>query len=73
MKIFYVCALNILDKRFSAPTAEGRILDHGFTKEGIPYIYMLPWKSWKDQNWSCSRSKLFTIFYLPNLAFSTRA
>ena len=32
----------ILDKSFSAPTAEGRILDHGFTKEEIPYIYMLP-------------------------------
>ena len=48
MKIFYVCALNILDKRFSAPTAEGRILDHGFTKEEIPYIYMLPFKILKE-------------------------
>ena len=33
------------ENRFSAPTAEGRILHHGFTKEEIPYIYMLPFKS----------------------------
>ena len=38
----------ILDKSFSAPTAEGRILDHGFTKEEIPYIYMLPFKILKE-------------------------
>ena len=38
----------ILDKSFSAPTAEGRILDHGFTKKEIPYIYMLPFKILKD-------------------------
>ena len=39
---------SILDKSFSAPTAEGRILDHGFTKEEIPYIYMLPFKILKE-------------------------
>ena len=38
----------ILDKSFSAPIAEGRILDHGFTKEEIPYIYMLPFKILKE-------------------------
>ena len=38
----------ILDKSFSAPTAEGRILDHGFTKEEISYIYMLPFKILKE-------------------------
>ncbi|CAH3180843.1 unnamed protein product, partial [Porites lobata] len=27
---------SILDKSFSVPTAEGRILDHGFTKEETP-------------------------------------
>ena len=35
-------------KSFSAPTAEGRILHHGFTKEEIPYIYMLPFKILKE-------------------------
>ena len=35
---------SILDKSFSAPTAEGRILYHGYTNEEIPYIYMLPFK-----------------------------
>ena len=39
---------SILDKSFSVPTAEGRILDHGFTKEEIPLIYMLPFKILKD-------------------------
>ena len=39
---------SILDKSFSAPTAEGRILYHGFTKEEIPYIYMLPFKILKE-------------------------
>ena len=39
---------SILDKSFSAPTAEGRILHHGFTKEEIPYIYMLPFKILKE-------------------------
>ena len=41
---------SILHKSFSAPTAEGRILDHGFTnsKEEIPYIYMLPFKILKE-------------------------
>ena len=38
----------ILDKSFSAPTAEGRILDHGFTKKEITYIYMLPFKILKE-------------------------
>ena len=38
----------ILDKSFSAPTAEGRILDQGFTKGEIPYIYMLPFKILKE-------------------------
>jgi len=33
---------------FSAPTAEGRILYHGFTKEEIPYIYMRPFKILKE-------------------------
>ena len=39
---------SILDKSFSAPTAEGRILYHGFTKEEIPHIYMLPFKILKE-------------------------
>ena len=39
---------SILDKSFSAPTAEGRILYHGFTKEEISYIYMLPFKIFKE-------------------------
>ena len=39
---------SILDKSFSAATAEGRILVHGFTKEEIPYIYMLPFKILKE-------------------------
>ena len=39
---------SILDKSFSAPTAEGRILDHGFTEEEIPYIYILPFKILKE-------------------------
>ena len=39
---------SILDKSFSAPTAEGRILHHGFTKEEIPHIYMLPFKILKE-------------------------
>ena len=38
----------VFHKSFSAPTAEGRILDHGFTKEEIPYIYMLPFKILKE-------------------------
>ena len=38
----------ILAKSFSAPTAEGRILDHGFTKDEIPYIYMLPFEILKE-------------------------
>ena len=38
----------ILDKSFLAPTAEGRILDHGFTKGEIPHIYMLPFKILKE-------------------------
>ena len=33
-----------LDKSFSAPTAEGRILNHGLTKEEISNIYTLPFK-----------------------------
>ena len=36
------------DKSFSAPTAEGRILYHGLTKEEIPYIYMPPFKILKE-------------------------
>ena len=56
----------ILDKSFLAPTAEGRILNHGFTKEEIPNVYMLPFKILKE-------SKFFTIFYLLNLASPTRA
>ena len=39
---------SILDKSFSAPTAEGRILVHGLAKEEIPYIYMLPFKILKE-------------------------
>ena len=39
---------SILDKSFSAPTTEGRILYHGFTKEEILYIYMLPFKILKE-------------------------
>ena len=39
---------SILDKSFSAPNAKGRILDHEFTKEEIPYIYMLPFKILKE-------------------------
>ena len=38
----------IFDKIFSAPTAEDRILNHGFTKEEIPNIYMLPFKILKE-------------------------
>ena len=38
----------ILDKSFSAPTAEGRILNRRFTKEEIPNIYMLPFKILKE-------------------------
>ena len=37
-----------LDKSFSAPTAEGRILNHGFTKEEVPNIYMLEFKILKE-------------------------
>ena len=33
-----------LNKSFSAPTAESRILNHVFTKEEIPNIYTLPFK-----------------------------
>ena len=39
---------SILDKSFSEPTAKGRIIDHGFTKAEIPYIYMLPFKILKE-------------------------
>ena len=39
---------SILDKSFLAPTAEGRIIYSGFTKEEIPYIYMLPFKILKE-------------------------
>ena len=39
----------ILDKSFLAPTAEGRILNHGFTKEEIPNIYKVPFKILKEQ------------------------
>ena len=38
----------ILDKSFLAATAEGRILNHGFTKEEIPNIYKLPFKILKE-------------------------
>ena len=38
----------ILDKSSSAPAAGGRILNHGFTKEKIPNIYMLPFKILKE-------------------------
>ena len=63
----------ILDRSFSATTAEGRILKHGLTKEEISNIYILPFKILKEPNWSCSSSKLFTISYLLSLASSTRA
>ena len=59
----------ILDKSFLAATNEGRILNHGFNKEEFPNIYMLQFKILKEPNWSCSKSKLFTIFYLLNLVF----
>ena len=38
----------IIDKSFSAPTAEGRILNQRFTKEEIPNIYMLPFTLLKE-------------------------
>ena len=38
----------IFDKSFSAPAAEGRFLNHGFTKEEIPNIYTLPFKILKE-------------------------
>ena len=38
----------IFDKSFSAPAAEGRFLNDGFTKEEIPNIYTLPFKILKE-------------------------
>ena len=38
----------MLSKSFSAPTAEGRIFNHGFTKDTIRNVYMLPFKILKD-------------------------
>ena len=64
---------SILDKSFSAPTAEGRILDHGFTKEEIPYIYMLPFKILKEPKLIMFQVKIIHNIYLLNLASSTHA
>ena len=63
----------VFGKSFSTPTAEGRILNHGFAKEEIPNIYMLPFKILKEPKLIMFQVKLFTLFYLPNLASSTRA
>ena len=38
----------LLDKSFLAPTAENRILNHGFTKDNICNIYMLPFHILKE-------------------------
>jgi len=65
----------IFDKSFSAPTAEGRILNRGFTKEEIPNICMLPFKILKEPKLIMFRVKIIQNI-LPtqyNLAFSTRA
>ena len=50
MKLFFTkrSLSTILDKSFSAPSAEGRILNRRFTKEEIPNIYMLPFKILKE-------------------------
>ena len=38
----------LLDKSFLAPTAENRFLNHGFTKDNIRNIYMLPFHILKE-------------------------
>ena len=38
----------LLDKRYSAPTAEPKILNHGFTKENIQLVYTLPFRIMKE-------------------------
>ena len=40
--------LKLLDKRYSIPTAERKILNHGFTKENIHHVYMLPFRLMKE-------------------------
>ena len=38
----------LLEKRYLPPTAEPRILNHGFTKEDIQDVYLLPFRNLKD-------------------------
>ena len=38
----------ILDNRYSIPTAEPKILNHGFTKENIHHVYMLSFRIMKE-------------------------
>ena len=40
--------LKLLDNRYSIPTAEPKILNHGFTKENIHHVYMLPFRIMKE-------------------------
>ena len=51
----------ILHKSFSAAAAEGRILNHGFTKEEIPNIYMLPFKILKEPKLIMFQVKIIQI------------
>ena len=63
---------SILDKSFSAPTAEGRILHHGFTKEEIPYIYMLPFKILRTKT-DHVPSQNYSQYFLPTQSSLFRA
>ena len=38
----------LLEKRYSAPTAEPKLLNHGFTEENIQLVYTLPFRIMKE-------------------------
>ena len=40
--------LKLLSKRYLAPTAEQKIINHGFTKENVCNVYLLPFQIFKE-------------------------
>ena len=40
--------LKLLSKRYLAPTAEQKIISHGFTKENVCNVYLLPFQILKE-------------------------
>ena len=48
----------LLEKRYSAPTAEPKLLNHGFTKENIQLVYTLPFRIMKEANLTTFQLKI---------------